>query len=54
MKPHPALAVPLVNAGRRQRSLRNAWGKPNTLSSFINNILCVLVVSKTRKNKRYW
>ena len=28
MKPHPALAVPLVNAGRRQRALRNAWEKP--------------------------
>jgi hypothetical protein len=28
MEPHPALAVPLVNAGRRQRALRNARRKP--------------------------
>lgn len=26
-KPHPALAVPLVNAGRRQSALRNTLGK---------------------------
>ena len=28
MKPHPALAVPLVIAGCRQRSQRNSGGKP--------------------------
>jgi len=36
MKPHPALAVPLVNAGRRQCALRNARGKSELQKAFFS------------------
>ena len=49
MKPHPALVygrvfaraatVTLINAGRRQRALRNVWGKPKHLEFIINKML---------------